>query len=199
MIRSPFVYFVCFVVGISLGWALWAAPPATAQPSHPAPREHTQQLPQAREAEPTAQPTLAMSAPSPQTAVGPLGLSGQVQCYNCAPFQAKALLTHYDPTQGKINCWDWSESEKYCYSPTIWGVHWKSLWGFTAACPIEWKLGTWVAIPNLGAVICADRGNEVLCRAEICQVDILGPTGPWDGQTLTVTLWVPLDPPRKGE
>ncbi len=189
-----------FRVGAAFMAALLAARPAVAQPALPAPREHTQQLPAPREAEPTplpAGPSRPQPAQNPDTAVGRLGLAGQVQCWNCAPFTARARLTHYDPMRGKINCWDWSESEKYCYSPTIWGIHWKSLWGFTAACAPEWKLGTWIAIPQVGAFICADRGNEVLCADGVCNVDILGPSGPWDGKTVDVTLWVPLDPPRK--
>jgi len=172
-----------------------AVSPLRASPKVPSPPVETQHLASLPGAVATMQP-----AENPSTAVGPLGWPGRVECWNCAPFQAQARLTHYDPMLGDINCWDWSEEQTYCYSPVFIGVHWKAVWGIAAACPPEWKIGTWVVLPDAqGAYICLDRGDQVLCNPEsgVCAVDILGPGGaPWDGQTMAVTLWVPLDPPR---
>ena len=75
-----------------------------------------------------------------------------------------------------------------------------TVYGIAAACPPEWKIGTWVVLPdNQGAYICLDRGDQVKCAENgVCAVDILGPGGAaWDGKTMAVSLWVPLDPPRE--
>jgi hypothetical protein len=127
------------------------------------------------------------------------GLTGEVQCWNCAPFAAKVHLSNYDPMAGPINCWDYDKDKQYCYSPTKLGIAWKAVWGFGAACPKEWKMGTWIQIPNVGTFICFDRGSSIVCdpQSMVCNVDILGPSGPWNGSDVDVTLWVPLDPPRE--
>lgn len=147
---------------------------------------------------PTPAPVLLTPADNPQTAVGSFGIEGQVQCWNCAPFEARVLLSHYDPMLGEENCWDYDEDKQYCYSPTKPGLAWKGFWGYGAACPFEWPYGTWVVVPGVGALVCVDRGGRIDCDPEtqICRVDVLGPSGPWDGQVHDATLWVPLDPPR---
>lgn len=197
-----------FFLGLAaMALALSPAPAAVAMPSLPAPRVHVSPLrdlpaPLAVNPDPPAPTVRPLPALNPSTATGPLGWAGQVQCWNCAPFTATARVTHYDPMLGDINCWDWSEAEQYCYSPTYTGIHWKAVYGIAAACPPEWKIGTWVVLPNdQGAYICLDRGDQVLCSEDgTCAVDILGPGGAaWDGQTMPVTLWVPLDPPRSQE
>ncbi len=141
------------------------------------------------------------------------GLAGEIQCFNCAPMSAKVRLSHYVPNEGPLNCFDFEEKNSYCYSPTSSMIPWKSVWGFGAACPGEWKFGTWVNIPNVGAFICLDHGDSIVCDTEtitvlapdggtqqrddyICNVDILGPGGSWDKQLFDATLWVPMDPPR---
>lgn len=180
----------------ALGWAL-AVVQLIAGPAGPA-----------QAMDPDLTPTHAamvaaggLSTPSPSGQVRALGglalgWAGQIQCYNCAPFSAKAHLTNYDPMSGPINCWDFQDG--YCYSPMASGVHWKSFYGLGAACPIEWPYGTWVEIPEVGVFICLDRGGAVVCNDQgVCNVDIMGPGGAsWNGQDYDVTLWVPLNPPR---
>lgn len=150
--------------------------------------------------EPTPVPTQSTPVVTQQvTAAGglKLGMAGRIQCYNCAPFTQKVNVTNYDPMEGPINCFDYADN--YCYSPTSSGIHWKAVYGFGAACPMDWPFGTWVDIPGVGAFICFDRGGEIGCNAVtgVCAVDLLGPGGPWNKQTFTATLWVPLNPPRK--
>jgi hypothetical protein len=131
-----------------------------------------------------------------------LGWTGHVECYNCAPFSAKAKLSNYDPNSGPDNCWDYDEKLHYCFSPTKMDVPWKSIYGIGAACPFEWPYGTWVEVPGVGAFICFDRGGSIKCdpHTKICNVDIMGPGGAdWQQQVFDVTLWVPLDPPRPSE
>jgi hypothetical protein len=128
-----------------------------------------------------------------------LGWTGQVQCYNCTPFSAKAKLSNYNPNEGPNNCWDYDIKVHYCFSPTKMDVPWKAIWGFGAACPKEWPYGTWVEVPGVGTFICFDRGGSIVCdpHTKICNLDILGPGGAdWQQQVYDVTLWVPLDPPR---
>lgn len=147
--------------------------------------------------EPAEQNEEKIISANADTAVGSLGL-GSVECWNCAPFKVKVKLSHYDPMSGEINCWDYDKERKYCYSPTKPGIHWKGLWGFGAACPFEWPYGTWVSVPQVGNFICFDRGGEIKCADGICNVDILtNKSGWWDGKVFDVTIWVPLDPPRK--
>ncbi len=141
---------------------------------------------------PAAQPGQMIAA-----AGMPFGWPNQVQCYNCSPFSAKVRVTHYNPQKGDINCWLWSEDFNWCMSNTFSGIPWESVWGYGAACPFEWPIGTWVEIPNVGAYVCFDRGDQVLCDSKtgICGVDLLGPGGAdWDGKQYDVTLWVPLKP-----
>jgi len=153
----------------------------------------------------TARPTATHTptiTPTPMGEIPALGLSGEVRCWNCAPFQVRVHLTNYDPMSGDINCFDFDEEKQYCYSPTSSLIHWKSLWGFGAACPMEWPLGTWVQIEGIGAFLCMDRGDLVYCQGPtgnpLCNVDIMGPGGHWwNGGDFIATLWVPLDPPRK--
>lgn len=145
---------------------------------------------------PSSTPT---STPQPLTAAGGsvFGWAGEVQCHNCSPFTAKVRVTHYNPTKGKINCWKWSKEFEYCMSNTFSGIPWESTWGFGAACPFEWPIGTWLDIPGVGSYICFDRGDMVTCDQQtgICAVDLLGPGGAaWDGKQFDVTLWVPLKP-----
>lgn len=184
--------------GLFLGWCVFAAPLATAQPALPAPSLRVEALRKEPESNPTPFPVRPDPAVNPSTAVGQLGLSGKVECWNCAPFTQMVKVSHYDPMQGKINCWDYDIKNSYCYSPTKPGIAWKGLWGLGAACPLDWPYGTWVVIPGAGAFICMDRGGSIVCdpATRICNVDILGPSGPWDGSVVLATLWVPLDPPR---
>lgn len=185
-------------LGLFLGWIVFGASLANAAPNLPAPSLRVYELPQAKEAEPTAQPVRPLPAINPSTVVGLLGLTNQVECWNCAPFEQQIKVSHYNPMAGPINCWDYDPKNSYCYSPTQPGIRWKGLWGLGAACPVDWPFGTWVVIPQVGAFICLDRGGSIVCDPEtkICNVDILGPTGPWDGTIVKATLWVPLDPPR---
>ncbi len=190
-----------FVLGLACcAVALSPAPLAVAMPALPAPRERISALPMPAEPAPEIRQTAATMQPAgnPVTAVGMLGLANVVQCWNCAPFEQRVHLSHYDPMSGAINCWDYDEEQNYCYSPTKPGIEWKGLWGIGAACPMEWPYGTWVVVPEVGAFICLDRGGSIVCDKDgICNVDILGPSGPWDGSIVTATLWVPLDPPRE--
>ncbi len=127
------------------------------------------------------------------------GWQGQIGCYDCTPFNQRIKVTHYNPQRGDINCWLWSDEFNWCMSETFSGVPWESVWGFGAACPPEWPIGTWVEIPSIGSFVCFDRGDMVLCDFEkgICQVDLLGPGGAeWDGKEFDAVLWVPLKPRR---
>lgn len=152
---------------------------------------------------PTATATQAPTAtPRPSGEIPVLGLAGEVRCWNCAPFSVRVHLTNYDPMSGDINCFDYDEEKQYCYSPTASRIHWKSFYGFGAACPAEWPYGSWIEIAGVGAFLCIDRGDLVYCQGPtgdlLCNVDILGPGGYWwNGGDFTATLWVPLDPPRK--
>lgn len=126
------------------------------------------------------------------TVLGNFGLVDTIECWNCTPVRYKARLTNYDPLAGKINCWDWDAENKYCWSSTSSGLPWEVAWGWSAACPMEWPLGSWVEIPNVGVFVCLDRGDMVKCEAGICAVDILGPGGLfWNGAVTNVTLWIP--------
>jgi 3D (Asp-Asp-Asp) domain-containing protein len=125
------------------------------------------------------------------------GLIGQLQCWNCAPFSQRIKLSsynpmNYDPEYPQMNCYDYHDG--YCWSPTASGIPWKSAWGFGAACPPDWPYGTWVEIETVGTFICLDRGNEIKCKDGICNVDLLGPGGSWNGLEFDATLWVPLSP-----
>lgn len=152
---------------------------------------------------PTAVVTKTPTAVAPvitNTAAAPLklGWPGQVQCLNCTPFSARVSLSHYDPTDynpayPQLNCWNYSQAHRYCLSPTWIGVPWEAAWGWGAACPPTWAVGTWIEIPTIGYFICIDQGGEIVCDEEnICRVDLMGPGGePWDGKTFDVTLWVP--------
>jgi hypothetical protein len=190
-----------FVIGFIVALALFAVPVASAARGLPVPAVHREALPTAEPTaspSPTPQPTAVMQpAVNPVTAGIRLGLENQVQCWNCAPFSQKVLVTHYDPMSGPDNCWDFDEQMQYCFSPTQPGIRWKGIWGLGAACAVSWPFGTWVVIPDAGAFICLDRGGGIVCTPEFCNVDILGPSGPWDGKIVTATLWVPLDPPRE--
>ncbi len=151
---------------------------------------------------PTLQPIAATPAPidPPATAGGKqLGWAGQIQCYDCAPFTVNVRLTNYDPNQGDINCWEYSEDFNWCMSETYSGIPWESVYGLAAACPAEWMIGTWVDIPGVGAFICLDHGGAIVCDYEnnVCNVDLLGAAREeWNGKTFTATLWVPLKPRR---
>lgn len=142
-------------------------------------------------------PPSMVPALNPVTAVGQLGLTAQVQCWNCVPFQVEVVLSHYDPTLGADNCWDYDDQVNYCYSPTQPGIHWKGIWGVGAACPVEWPFGTWVVVDQVGAFICLDRGGRIICENGLCRVDVLtGQTAWWDQHQFTATIWVPMDPER---
>lgn len=185
-----------FLLGFILAAAIFAVPIARAERQLPAPSLREIQLTATPSASPTAEPVKPQPAINPSTAVGLLGLAGHVECFNCTPFSQMIHLSHYDPMSGALNCWDYDEKMKYCFSPTQPGIRWKGLWGIAAACPVTWPFGTWVVIPDVGAFICLDRGGAIVCTTEICNVDVLGPSGPWDGKNVVATLWVPLDPPR---
>lgn len=119
------------------------------------------------------------------------------QCLQCTVLVAKVKLSHYNPgnfnaTYPQLNCWNYSETHKYCLSPVWIGVPWESVWGFGAACPAEWAVGTWVAVPGVGQFICLDHGGDITCKDGICNVDIMGPGGyAWDGKTFDANLLVP--------
>lgn len=119
----------------------------------------------------------------------PFGITQE--CWNCTPFTAKVKLSHYEPMRGDVNCWQFEDG--YCKSYTFSGVPWESAWGFGAACPVEYPIGTWVMVEGVGSFVCLDRGGSVVCDKEtgICNVDILGPGGWWDQGIFEVTLWVP--------
>jgi hypothetical protein len=197
--------FIWFIVGMLVAVMAFQEPRAIATAGKlPDPIIHTDRLPPDPDPIPPMVPDIKEPASinNPVTAVGSLGLSGGVECWNCAPFRARIRVTNYDPMLGDINCWDYDNEQKYCYSPMQPGIHWKSFYGLAAACPMEYKLGTWVTIPEVGTFICMDRGNLVICddNTGICNIDILGPGGLWwNGKIFDVTLWVPLDPPRGGE
>lgn len=143
-----------------------------------------------------------------------LGLTGAVECWNCAPFSpswggkvVKVKLSNYLPWAGGINCWEWDKDLEYCMSETSSGNDWEPYYGLSAACPQEWKHGTWVAIDGVGAFICLDWGSAIVCHdgdeAELaagtephCHVDILGPSGSWNQKLFEATLWVSLNPRR---
>lgn len=179
---------------------LWLVQPVTARTDLPAPQMHITPMPSA---EPTdlpapVDPPSMTPALNPITAVGQLGLTAQVQCWNCVPFSVKVKLSHYDPTLGEDNCWDYDENVNYCYSPTQPGIHWKGVWGFAAACPVEWPFGTWVVVEDVGSFVCLDRGGRIVCENGLCRVDVLtGQAAWWDQKEFTATIWVPMDPERK--
>jgi len=136
-----------------------------------------------------------------QAAGGQLfGWPGEVQCYNCSPFTSHIQVHHYDPNLGDMNCFLWDEDFDYCMSATASMIPWESVWGFAAACPREWSIGTWLDIPGVGAFICFDRGDLIYCTDDgrLCTVDLLGPGGAeWDGKEFDITLWVPLKPRKE--
>lgn len=159
---------------------------------------------------PTAAAVVNPTALIPTVQPGPLaapvdlpvvfGWPGEIRCYNCAPFTVKVFLHHYNPMEGDFNCFTWSEEFQYCMSPTSSWFPWESVWGFGAACPIEWPHGTWVIIPEVGAFICFDHGDLIYCQDGTCNVDLLGPGGQaWDGKEFEATIWVPLKPRKEGE
>lgn len=145
------------------------------------------------------QPEQAAASPAAQptpTALPGLGLAGQQQCWGCTSLPARVTLSHYNPNEynplyPQQQCWGYSEQHKYCLSPTWIGVPWESVYGFGAACPAEWAIGTWVNVPGVGAFICMDHGGDITCKDGVCRVDILGPGGAWDQKTYDVTLLVP--------
>ncbi len=149
---------------------------------------------------PTSFKTPSTSTPTLEAAPTRTGLgwAGQVQCHNCTPFSARIRLSHYDPTRyspeyPQLNCWDYSEEHSYCLSPTWIGVPWEAAWGWGAACPAIWAVGTWLEIPGVGMFVCLDQGGEITCDEQnLCRVDLMGPGGEeWDGKEFEVTLWVP--------
>lgn len=190
-----------FITGAVFALAVVAlAAPVTARESLPAPVVHITPMPTAAEPPapvPATNPPKMEPAMNPITAVGALGLTSQVQCWNCVPFEVTVKLSSYDPMTGPDSCWDYEENNGYCYSPTFPGVHWKGVWGLTAACPFAWTLGTWVVVPDVLTVICMDRGGRINCENGICRVDVLGPGGAyWNQQEYKAVIWVPLDPQR---
>ncbi len=184
-----FVLVACGPARVVEALAFTETPVTTPTPTTPEP---TQTAIPTFTPEPT--PTGIVSA-SGQT----FGLPGEVQCWNCTPFSVVVSVTNYDPMEGPINCFDYDEEKDYCYSPTSSLIHWKAVWGFGAACPMEWPIGTWVEIPNVGYFICFDRGGSIQCDPDtkVCAVDLLGPGDAWwNGETMPATIWVPLNPPR---
>jgi len=192
--------FIAFLAGILFGLAvLWMVQPVTARPDLPAPQLRFTPFPTSTATpEPTTGPAPTMKpALNPVTAVGQLGLTAQVQCWNCVPFTQTVKLSHYDPTLGADNCWDYDEDVNYCYSPTQPGIHWKGVWGFGAACPQSWPFGTWVVIEDVGSFVCLDRGGRITCDGGVCRVDVLtGQAAWWDQGEFEATIWVPMDPVR---
>lgn len=161
-----------------------------------------------------AYPGIKINNPVTVTTNITLGLTGAAECWNCAPFQpsfkgepVQVKLSNYTPWAGGPNCWDWDKDFEYCMSETRSGLSWEEFYGFSAACPEEWPHGSWIAVEGVGAFICLDTGNEVVCHDgnedEIkagnkphCHVDILGPSGSWNQQYFDATLWVSLNPRR---
>lgn len=119
------------------------------------------------------------------------GVEGMVNCWGCYQTSARIYLTYYTPQAGGINCWDYRDN--YCQSTTASGIPWESVYGFSAACPIDWKFGTWVVIPDLNlAVICLDRGGAIKCNERgICNVDLLSDYYPGAGYEYDAILLVP--------
>lgn len=153
----------------------------------------------------TTSPTPTMALDSwyltPTAVVGAggktFGWQGEIGCFDCTPFNVRIRLTHYNPQLGDLNCWLWSDEFNWCMSETYSGIPWESVWGFGAACPSEWMIGTWVEVPGVGSFVCFDHGDMVKCDYEtgVCAVDLLGPGGAdWDGKQVDAVLWVPLKP-----
>lgn len=119
------------------------------------------------------------------------GVEGMVNCWNCYQTTARIYLTYYTPQAGGINCWDYSND--YCNSTTASGIPWESVYGFSAACPIDWKFGTWVIIPEIGiAIICLDRGGAIRCNEQgVCNVDVLSDYIPQAGYEYDAILLIP--------
>jgi len=128
-----------------------------------------------------------------------------MECINCRLLKPELpiRLTSYDPHKGDINCFDFDEDLNYCMSHTASLIPWESAWGWSAACPQEWPVGTWVIIPEVSSFICLDHGGMVTCDKDkgYCSVDILGPFEGewWNGYKFDIEkvfLWVPIKPFR---
>lgn len=224
---------VGFLIGLLLAALVW---PARVVSGKPAPTETPSPT---LTVTPTAQPTQTGLPPTPSAVPSPtiiptlevggirivepvdvakgitLGLTGAVECWNCAPFApsfdgqpVKVKLSNYTPwADDKYSCWQWDDELKYCMSETRSGNDWEPYYGFSAACPPGWKFGTWVVIEEVGSFICLDQGTSVICHEgneeemarhepPHCHVDILGPSGPWNQHLYDATLWVSLNPRR---
>lgn len=120
--------------------------------------------------------------------------ASDIQCVNCAPLPVQVQVSTYDPRAGEINCWDYRDG--YCWSPTWFGLPWEVAWGWSAACPVEWPVGSWLEIPDLGTFVCLDHGEAIVCKQDpagrTCLVDLLTAPTPLNGRRVTATLWVPL-------
>lgn len=190
-----------FIAGAVVAMGLvYASAPVAARGDMPAPLVHITPMPMPTEEPetPTPQPWPTMPpVMNPLTGSGQLGLTSQVRCYDCVPSTVRVKLSNYEPLTGPDSCWDYEESNGYCYSPTFPGVVWQGVWGLTAACPFEWRLGTWVEIPGVLTVICMDRGGRINCEDGICRVDVLGPGGAyWNQQEYDAIIWAPVEPER---
>lgn len=122
----------------------------------------------------------------------------EAQCFECTVLPAKVKLSHYNPNlydqmRPQLNCWDYSEEHRWCLSPVWIGVPWESGFGFFAACPDTWAIGTWVRIPDVGSYLCMDHGYDVKCDDKgICNVDVLrSGSSWWDGKMFDASLMVP--------
>lgn len=220
-----------FFIGLALALVLLPSQSASARPAPsdtpaPSPTAEVTMTPA-----PTAETPIAAATQTPTAAPSPtpglpfiaapvdvapgitLGLDGEISCWNCAPFQpaingepVEIKLSYYTPWAGDgYSCWDWNEELNYCMSETATGLSWEAFYGFSAACPPDWPFGTWVAIEDVGAFICMDRGWEIVChegsteemaRREKphCHMDILGKALKLNQKHLKGTLWVSLNP-----
>ncbi|MFC1936775.1 hypothetical protein ACFLYP_03820 [Chloroflexota bacterium] len=153
---------------------------------------------------PTAIPT---TTPTPVPAVEQIPLyspgqqTGAQNCPFCTAYRVKIRFTNYwplygriDPEQANLNCYDWNEETQWCDSPTFSGIPWETAIGWGAACPFDWPIGTWIQVPNYGAVQCVDRGSMVCIQTQegtLCEVDILAEEiGAINGQILEALVYI---------
>lgn len=186
--RSTLLTIFSLLVGILIGISL-APDPATAAQSLPAARLTTVRMAWV----PTAviEPTPEPPGPGVTAQAGRFGIEGAIRCVGCTPFDYMARITNYDPALGDLNCLDYKDG--YCWSATASLIPWEVATGWSAACPEEWPIGSWVDIPDVGVFICLDHGGAIVCKDNICAVDILGPGGMiWNGSIKRVTVWVPV-------
>lgn len=93
-----------------------------------------------------------------------------LSCTECFPHDIVLNIRSYNPKLLGMNCW--LEKNGVCVSPMYSGIDWRYGWGWAAACPFEFPLGT-IIYNELGSFVCMDRGGEINCKSGTCVIDLL--------------------------